>query len=94
MRVIFSIIFIIFFSVSTYGATWELYFANQLGNKFYIDTESIHRTPEGTILVWCKITPADNAKTKVTLEILREVDCSHRRYKTLQGTVYGGEKRN
>ncbi len=88
MRTMIFVVAIILFSVSANAARWELYFENKLGNKFYIDAGSIQRTPEGTILVWLKITPADTAEKKVTIEILHEVDCSRRKYRVLQGTVY------
>jgi hypothetical protein len=88
--VVFSILLIILFSVPTYGATWELNFENQLG-KFYHDTESIHQTPENTILVWRKIIPANNAEIKI-YEMLYEVDCSRRKYRILQGTINGGKE--
>ncbi len=89
MRTMIFVIAIISCSVSAHGARWELYFQNQLGNRFYIDAESVHRTPEGTILVWRKITSPDDAKKEITMEILYEIDCSRRRLRTLQGTVYG-----
>jgi hypothetical protein len=79
----------IVFSVPAYGANWKLYFENRLGNKFYIDTESVHRTPESTILVWRKITPSDDAEKKITVESLYDIDCSRRRFRVMQGTIYG-----
>jgi Surface-adhesin protein E len=88
MRTMIFIVAFILFSVSANAARWELYFANKLGDRFYIDAASIQRTPEGTILVWRKITPADDAKKKVTIEILHEIDCSRRKYRVLQGTIY------
>lgn len=92
MKTIIFTLAIILFSVSAHSASWVLYFENRLGIKFYLDADSRHRTPEETILVWRKIAPSDKVVRKVTMETLYEVDCSRRRFKTLQGTIYGGEK--
>ncbi len=72
-----------------HSADWSLYFENELGNKFFIDVASTQPTPDGTVRVWMKVVPAENASTKVTIEEMREVDCSRRRYKRLQGWIYG-----
>lgn len=88
MRTMIFLIVVMSCSVSAHAARWELYFENRIGNRFYIDAESVHQTPEGTILLWRKITPADDAEKKVTIEDLYEVDCSRRRFRRLQGTVY------
>ena len=84
----FLILLIILLTFPAYAADWKLYFENQMGIKFFIDIDSIHQTPEGTTLVWRRISPSDKADVKRTLEILYEIDCSRRRFKTLQGTVY------
>ncbi len=42
MRTFFFVMAAIAFSAPAYGANWKLYFENRLGNKFHIDTESIH----------------------------------------------------
>lgn len=88
MKMILYLIVFALFSTSAHGATWELYFENQRRNKFYVEKESIHQTPEGTTLVWTKVTGTTDSGKKVTVEILYEIDCSRRRCKHLQGTRY------
>jgi hypothetical protein len=75
-----------------FSAEWFLYAENVPGYRFYIDKESIQRTPEGTILVWRKTESPDNAVVEIHGEELREIDCSRRRFKILQGTIWGGKE--
>lgn len=76
-----------------FSAEWIQYFENQAGIRFYIDNGSILRSPKETILVWEKAESTDTASVKMKVEQLREVDCSRRRYKILQRTVYDNLRR-
>jgi hypothetical protein len=88
MKKFFLTLFFLLLALPTYAADWKLYFENQMGNKFFIDIDSIHQTPEGTKIVWEMISSSEKAEVKRTLEKLYEIDCSRRKYKTLQGTLY------
>jgi hypothetical protein len=68
---------------------WQQFFVNQAGYAFFFDKDSIAFPGKNTVQVWYKSTPTDDAETKVWVEWLelREVDCTRRRYKTLQGRV-------
>lgn len=84
------LIVLLFSSVSE-AANWSVFFKNAAQYDFYYDKDSITKTKENTILVWQKIVPQKDAETKAWIEALdlREVDCTRRRYKTLQGkTIY------
>jgi hypothetical protein len=72
-----------------FPADWSLFFMSRAEVWFYIDKESMQKTPEGTILVWEKLESTDAAPAKIRIEQLNEVDCFRRRYKILKGTAYG-----
>ena len=56
---------------------------------FYYDKDSIANPDKDTLLIWYKSIPQKEAENKVWIEYLelREVDCSRRKYKRLQGSV-------
>lgn len=86
---IFTITLLIIISTCqiSFAENWFLFFKSAAELDFYIEKNSIHKTPEGTELVWQKIVPQKNAKLKPWIEAteLREVDCARKKYKTLQG---------
>ena len=61
---------------------------------FFIDKDSISFPDKNTVQIWYKAIPTDEAEFKGFTEWLelREVDCTRRRYKTLQGHIWYPEK--
>jgi len=81
-----------------YSAEWspcyEFKLTNNIIHRDFIDKGSIQETPEGTILVWLKqVSPEKPMPKEIWFEELREVDCSRRRYKMLQGYIFLPEYR-
>ena len=93
-------IFVVLFPLPTNAVSWELYFKTESGFEYYIDKDSVHKTPERTWLVWQQIfcpiiseLTLVNEKRTITWdnsksEILYEIDCSRRRYKVLKEKEY------
>jgi hypothetical protein len=75
-------------SYSDYSPGWFLY--EQYKSKYtqyrlYINKESMQRTEEGTIRVWYRaVYPGSAVNIKLIEEELREIDCSHSRYRILE----------
>jgi len=73
----------------SFAANWVLFFKSAAELDFSIEKDSVHNTSDGTLLVWEKLVPQDNAKFKPWIELteLKEVDCNRKRYKTLQKEI-------
>lgn len=64
--IILSILIVLFPGLIN-AVSWELYFKDKDGLKYFIDKDSVHKTPEGTFLVWRKIIfPKTNKRKKET----------------------------
>jgi hypothetical protein len=82
---------IIIFSLCSFGyaENWTKFFSNAAGYDFYYNKDTIAYPNKDTILIWYRNVPQKETENKVWVEWieLREVDCSRRRYKRLQGRV-------
>jgi hypothetical protein len=73
---------------------WKKYFTNRAHIEFFYDQDSIVFPNKDIVLVWAKSAPLETADFKPWMEWLelREIDCTRRRYKTLQGRVLYKDK--
>lgn len=69
---------------------WKKFFTNQADIDFFYDEDSICYPDKNTVQVWYKSAPTEAMENKPWTEWLelREVDCTRRRYKVLQGRVF------
>jgi hypothetical protein len=95
---VFSIIAVTFILMSnisvfaqTKGGGWQLYYADNSGNRYYFDKGSIESPQKGTFKVWQKITETiregeeqDNFKMQLL------IDCRGRTYEVLSYIEYDG----
>jgi hypothetical protein len=73
---------------SVFAEKWTKFFSSTAKFDFFYSTETITYPADKTqILIWYKSIPQENAEIKAYIEWveLREVECSRRRFKRLQG---------
>ena len=85
----FLLIAVLVFYSTSEAESWEKFFTNRAGYDFFYDKDSIVYPTKGTVQVWYKSVPTEDADVKAWVEWveLREVDCTRRRYRTLAGRV-------
>lgn len=73
---------------------WKKFFTNQANYEFFYDQDSVVYPDKNTVQVWYKSAPNEAAENKAWAQWLelREVDCTRRRYKLLQGRVFYTDK--
>jgi hypothetical protein len=100
MKTILSILTIVLcqgLATSGFAENWTKFFTNVSGYEFFINEETIAYPKKNTVLIWYKsgfpIEVKENGYEWIHEWMeLREVDCSRRRYKRLQGTKNVTEK--
>jgi hypothetical protein len=72
---------------SVFAENWTKFFTSNENIDFFYNKETISYTDKDTVLIWYRTVPQKNAKFKLWKDWieLREVDCSLKRYKRLQG---------
>jgi hypothetical protein len=82
-----GIILLLVLASNAHAENWKKFFTNAAGYDFFYDKDSIIHPTKSTVQVWYKVEPTDEVENKAFLQWLelREVDCTRRRYKTLQG---------
>ncbi len=70
--------------------SWKKYFSNVAGYDFFYEEDTIVRTNKNEVLVWYKSCPSNKELWDRAWDEwfeLREVDCTKRRYRVLQGRI-------
>jgi hypothetical protein len=84
-------IFVVLFPLPINAVSWEVYFKDNNGFEYFIDKDSVHKTPKGTFLVRHQLIFSKTGEIKWGLHkshFLYEIDCSRKRYKYLKGENY------
>ena len=57
-------VFVFLFPMPVNAVSWELYFTDEHGVKYFIDKDSVQKTPGGTFLVWHQLIFPETYKLK------------------------------
>jgi hypothetical protein len=75
----------------TKGGGWQLYYANESGNKYYYDKGSIESPQKGIYKVWQKITETiREGEEQDSFKIHLQVNCRGKIYEVLSYIEYDG----